>query len=98
MKAFVKPTIGSWDLGDLVKEPHGHGFKKFLETIKKNLIEFESKKNDLNDGISAFSFENLLHMIEDTEKVSIANGYAHLRYAADTSSNEAASFVTRWIC
>jgi hypothetical protein len=38
-------------------------------------------------------------MIEDiTEKVSIANGYAHLRYAADTSSNEAASFVTRWIC
>jgi hypothetical protein len=42
MKAFVKPTIGSWDLGDLVKEPHGHEFKKFLETIKKNLIEFES--------------------------------------------------------
>jgi oligoendopeptidase F len=99
MKAFVKPTIGSWDLGDLVKEPHGHEFKKFLETTKKNLIEFESKKNDPNDGISAFSFENLLHMIEDiTQKVSIANGYAHLRYAADTSSNEAASFVTRWIC
>jgi oligoendopeptidase F len=96
MKAFVKPTVGSWDLGDLVEDPHGNEFKKFLQTIKKNVMEFESRKCYLNDKISAFDFEDLLHMIEDiTEKVSIASGYAHLRYAADTSSNEAASLVTR---
>ena len=45
-------------------------------------MEFESRKNDLNDKISVFDFENLLHMIEDiTEKVSIASGYARLRWS-----------------
>jgi oligoendopeptidase F len=96
MKAFVEPAIGSWDLSDLVKDPNGNEFKEFLETIKKRVMEFETMKNDLNDKISVFEFENLLHMIEDiTEKVSIASGYARLRYASDTSSNEAASLVTR---
>ena len=65
MKAFVEPEIGSWDLSDLVKDPNGNEFKEFLETIKKRVMEFESRKNDLNDKISVFDFGNLLHMIED---------------------------------
>jgi oligoendopeptidase F len=79
----------------LVKDPLGNEFKEFLQTIEQSLMELESRKNDLNDKISAFDLQNFLHMIENiTEKVSMASGYAHLRYAADTSSNEAASLIT----
>jgi oligoendopeptidase F len=96
MKAIAEPKLGSWDLSDLVKDPNGSEFEEFLQTIKKSVTEFESKKNLLNDEISLFDFQNLLHLIENIiEKISIASGYAHLRYAADTSSNEAASLVTR---
>jgi oligoendopeptidase F len=96
MKAIAEPKLGSWDLSDLVKDPNGSEFEEFLQTIKKSVTEFESKKNLLNDEISLFDFQNLLHLIENIiEKISIASAYAHLRYAADTSSNEAASLVTR---
>lgn len=60
------------------------------------MTEFENKRNFLNNEIAASDFNNLLHLIENiVEKISIASGYAQLRYAADTSSNEAASLVTR---
>jgi oligoendopeptidase F len=60
------------------------------------VTEFENRKNLLNNEISVSYFKNLLHFIENVlEKISIASGYAQLRYAADTSSNEAASLVTR---
>jgi oligoendopeptidase F len=37
-----------------------------------------------------------LHLIEKiSERISIASGYAHLRYSADTACNETASLVTR---
>lgn len=96
MKAIAEPKLGAWDLGELVKDPNGPEFKEFLETIKKNVTEFENRKNLLNNEISVSDFKNLLHFIENVfEKISIASGYAQLRYAADTSSNEAASLVTR---
>jgi oligoendopeptidase F len=60
------------------------------------VTEFENRKNLLNKEISVSDFKNLLHFIENVvEKISIASGYARLKYAADTSSNEAASLVTR---
>ncbi|HZA07153.1 MAG TPA: hypothetical protein VE619_05555 [Nitrososphaeraceae archaeon] len=46
--------------------------------------------------ISLSDFENLLHLIENiSERISIASGYAHLKYSTDTSCNETASLVTR---
>jgi hypothetical protein len=61
------------ELGDLVKDPNDNEFKEFLETIKKSVMEFESRKNDLNDKIPLFDFENLLHMIEDITEKYISN-------------------------
>ena len=59
-------------------------------------MEFERIETILEDQISISEFQKLLYLIEDSiEKMSIASGYAHLRYAADTSSNDAASLVTR---
>jgi oligoendopeptidase F len=96
MTLFIKPKIGSWKLTDLVEDPNKRQFQEFLQSIEARIKQLEDKRKDLNPKISATDFENLLHLIEDiSEKVNVASGYAHLRYSADTSSNEAASLVTK---
>jgi oligoendopeptidase F len=88
--------VGRWDLTDLVKDPLSNEFSRFLDSIQDQLRQFEAKRTSLRPDISPAEFENLIHMLEGiSEKVSIASGYAHLRYYADTSSNEASALVTR---
>lgn len=88
--------LGSWDLTDLVKDPHGKEFQNFLDSIEKKVREFESKRDILQPNISAMDFKNMIKLLEDIyEKVNIALGYAHLQHYADTSSNEAAALVIK---
>ena len=88
--------VDQWDLTDLVKDPLSNEFSRFLDSIQDQLRQFEAKRTSLRPDISPAEFENLIHMLEGiSEKVSIASGYAHLRYYADTSSNEASALVTR---
>jgi oligoendopeptidase F len=90
------PKLGTWKLDDLIKDPTGNELQEFLESIATEVTQLESKRKDLHDKISTVEFENFLHSIEDiSEKVNIASGYAHLIYAADTSSNERAALVTK---
>jgi len=90
------PKIGSWKLDDLVKDPTEKEFQDFLESITTKVGQLEMRRGELNNSISAVEFENFLHLIEEiSEKVSIVGGYAHLSYAADTSSNERAALQTR---
>jgi oligoendopeptidase F len=96
MAILFKPKIGTWELTDLVKDPTGNEFQLFLESIEKDVKQVENRRKDLHNNISTEDFQNLLHLIENiTEKISIAIGYAHLRYSADTASNEAASLLTK---
>lgn len=96
MTLFTKPKLGSWKLTDLIEDPKKTQFQEFLQYIEAIVKQIELKRKDLNPKISATDFENLLHLIEDiSEKVNVASGYASLRYAPDTSSNEAASLVTK---
>ena len=96
MTLFTKPKLGSWKLTDLIEDPKKTQFQEFLQYIEAIVKLLELKRKDLNPKISATDFENLLHLIEDiSEKVNVASGYASLRYAPDTSSNEAASLVTK---
>src|SRR5919106_1364923 len=96
MTLFTKPKIGSWNLTDLIEDPNNSQFQEFLQYLEESVKQLELKRNDLSPKISATDFENLLQLIEDiSEKVNIASGYASLRYSADTSSNEAASLVTK---
>src|SRR3954462_14428725 len=96
MALSVLPKPGAWNLDDLVKDPNGNEFQEFLKCIKKDAADFENSCKDLHDDISISDFENLLHFIENIiERINIASGYAQLRYSADTSSNEAASLVTK---
>ncbi len=93
---YAKLKTGSWKLEDLVRDPTGEEFRRFLDLIEAGTRELEARRKDLRPDIPAAEFESLIHAIEDVaEKLGIAQGYAHLKYAADTSSNEAAALVTR---
>jgi oligoendopeptidase F len=88
--------VGSWDLTDLVKDPSNDEFKRFLDSIEMEVRQIEERRKELRSDIFVGKFEEIIHLIENlSEKVNIAIGYAHLRYYANTSSNEAAAFVTK---
>ena len=90
------PKIGSWKLDDLVKDPTEKEFQEFLESILNKVEQLERKREALDNRVSIVEFENSLHSIEEiSEKVNIASSYAHLNYAADTSSNDRAALVTK---
>lgn len=96
MTAFAALKVGRWDLADLVKDPSGDEFASLLKSIEEQVALFEKSRKSLRPDISSAEFENLIHAIEDiSEKISVASGYAHLRYYADTSSNEGSALVIR---
>jgi oligoendopeptidase F len=96
MAVITEARVGSWNLSDLVKNPNEKEFSDSLESIENDVKNLESLRNLLRDDISAAEFQNLLQSFENmAEKMSIVSGYAQLRYSADTSSNEAASLVTK---
>jgi oligoendopeptidase F len=96
MTAYAAMKVGRWNLGDLVKDPSGDEFGSFLKSIEDQLVQFEKSRQTLRPDISPAEFESLIHTLESiSEKISIASGYAHLRYYADTSSNEASALVIK---
>jgi oligoendopeptidase F len=96
MTAYAAMKVGRWNLGDLVKDPSGDEFGRFLKSIEDQLVQFEKSRQTLRPDISPAEFESLIHTLEGiSEKISIVSGYAHLRYYADTSSNEASALVIK---
>lgn len=96
LSSYAALKVGRWNLTDLVKDPSGAQFKDLLKAIEIQLAGFEAKRTSLHSGIPHKDFENLIHELESiSEKVSIASGYAHLLYYADTASSEASALVTR---
>ncbi len=94
--AYAAMKVGRWNLADLVKDPSSEEFGSFLRSIEEQLAQFEKSRQILRPDISPAEFEGLIHTLEDiSEKISIASGYAHLRYYADTSSNEASALVIK---
>lgn len=91
----IKKT-GAWDLSDLVKDPNSSEFQGFIKSIEEKVILIENKRQYLSNDISTADFQNIFYLIEDiSERISIAAGYAHLKYSEDTSSNDAASLLTK---
>jgi oligoendopeptidase F len=96
MTAFAAMKVGRWNLAGLVKDHSGDEFRRYLKSIEEQLMQFESSRQGLRPDISVAEFEGLIHVLETlSEKISIASGYAHLRYYADTSSNDASALVIR---
>lgn len=89
-------NIGPWDLSDLVRDPRSGEFEEFVKSIEQKVSIIENKRNNLSNELKESDFQSIFYSIEDvSEKVSIIDGYAHLKYSADTSSNDAASLLTR---
>jgi oligoendopeptidase F len=83
-------------LNDLFEEPKGNKFDEFLASIASRVEQVENRRKELNDEISSSDFKSIIHSIEEiSEMISIVGGYAHLSYAANTSSNEFAALVTK---
>src|SRR5690606_33841383 len=81
---------------DLVRDPSGDEFAQLLKSIEAEDAQFERNRQILRPDITSSEFEGLLHKIEEiSEKIAVASGYAHLRYYATTSSNEASALVIR---
>ena len=96
MNLLLRPKLGSWRLNDLFEEPSGKKLDEFLASITSRVEEVENRRKELNDEISSSDFESILHSIEEiSEMISIIGGYAHLSYAANTTSNEFAALMTK---
>jgi oligoendopeptidase F len=94
--SYVTLKVGRWNLADLVADPSGEEFRRLLDSIESELVQFEARRQTLTPEISTAEFESLIHSVESiSEKVSIASGFAHLQYYADTSSSEASALVTK---
>ena len=88
--------LGQWDLSDLVKDPKSNAFAQSLELIESKVKAFEARRPTLRADIPAEEFVGILHALEEIyDKVGIAASYSHLRYYANTASNEASALVTR---
>jgi oligoendopeptidase F len=91
-----KLKTGTWNLSELVTNPKDEEFSKYLSSIDEKVKQIESKRQLLKPDISIKKF---LEFIKDTEsiseKLSVVLGYAHLKYAENTSSNEAGALLTK---
>jgi len=86
--------LGKWDLTDLVDDSSTKKVAELVANIKKDVKEFEDNRRILKRDLSISIFEGLVHKIENIlEDLSTVNSFAHLKYAANTSSNEAAALV-----
>lgn len=94
MLNYSNIKLGKWDLLDLVDDRSTGNFVKLVDNIKKHVKEFEDNRQILKSDLNSSSFERLVHEIENIlETLSRVNSFAQLKYAADTSSNEAAALV-----
>ncbi len=93
---LIKLKTGTWDLSELVKNPKDNEFSAYLSSIDEKVKQFESKRHLLKPDILTKRFLEFIKDSENiSEKLSIVLGYAHLKYAENTSSNEAGALLTK---
>jgi oligoendopeptidase F len=94
MLNYSNIKVGKWDLTDLVDDSLTTKSDRLVENIKRKVKEFENNREILKRDLGITIFEGLINKIESIlEDLSIVNSFAQLKYASDTSSNEAASLV-----
>jgi len=92
----LRLKTGPWNLSELIENPKNDEISNFLMSIDQKVEQFENKRSVLKPDISSKDFLDLIKNAESiSEKLSIIAGYSHLKYAENTSSNEASSLMTR---
>ena len=93
---LMRPKPATWNLSQLIVNHKGKELQNLLKSIEQAAKRIESERGVLKGDISSSQFLKLMDLIEGiNEQISIAVGYAHLNYASDTSSNEAAALLTQ---
>ena len=96
MSKGLKMKTGVWDLSELLNDPIKNEFDKSLGDINAKVANFEEKKSSLGHDITTTDFMKLIKDSEEiAESLSYVAGYAHLKYAEDTSSNDIGALVTK---
>ncbi|WP_458743606.1 M3 family oligoendopeptidase [Candidatus Nitrosocosmicus sp. T] len=96
MSNVLRMKTGEWDLSELLKDPIKMEFNKSLNDVSTKVAKFEEKKPTLGNNISITDFTKLIKDSEEiAESLSYVTGYAHLKYAENTSSNDAGALVTK---
>ena len=94
MLKYSKIEVGKWDLDDLIDERSKKKFAELVDDIRDSAKKFEDNRLVLKPDLNISLFEGMIHKIENiSEDLSTLNSFANLKYAADTSSNEAAALV-----
>jgi oligoendopeptidase F len=89
-----KPT--TWNLSRLIESHKGKELQILIKSIEQAVKRIEDERGILKETISSSQFQKLMNLVEGiNEQISIVVGYAHLKYASDTSSNEAAALLTK---
>jgi oligoendopeptidase F len=93
---LMRPRPTTWNLSQLIENHKGEELQNLIKSIEQAAKRIESGRGMLKGSISSSQFQKLVDLIEGiNEQISIAVGYAHLNYASDTSSNEAAALLTQ---
>ncbi len=96
MTLLKKPILDTWNLSDLVQSHKDKHFSSLVGSIDNDVKSIELYRSKLTNNIDNEIFLSILTKIELLiEKLSIVSGYANLKYASDTSSNEIAALVTK---
>lgn len=93
---LMRPKPTTWNLSQLIENHKGEELQNLIKSIEHATKRIESGRGMLKGSISSSQFQKLVDLIEGiNEQISIVVGYAHLNYASDTSSNEAAALLTQ---
>lgn len=93
---LMRPKPTTWNLSQLIENHKGEELQNLIKSIEHAAKRIESGRGMLKGSISSSQFQKLVDLIEGiNEQISIVVGYAHLNYASDTSSNEAAALLTQ---
>jgi oligoendopeptidase F len=92
----MRPKLTTWNLTQLIEDHKGEELQTLIKSIEQAAKRIEGERGILKENISSNQFQKLMNLVEGiNEQISIVVGYAHLKYAADTSSNEAAAMLTK---
>ena len=95
-KLLMRPKLTTWNLTQLIEDHKGEELQTLIKSIEQAAKRIEGERGILKENISSNQFQKLMNLVEGiNEQISIVVGYAHLKYAADTSSNEAAAMSTK---
>jgi len=95
-KTFPAYTLGSWDLSELLPDPNEEAVAARLAEIETATAAFEQRRADLTPGMDPLGFLDILQQYKHLHDLQLViNGYAALRFYADTTSQEALTFRNR---